>query len=64
MFSSETAPSLDSGELPLPHLGDWMQEGQPVSQGQLRMASLVAVSQSPATAKPRSAKPAPPAWPS
>src|ERR1700722_12226903 len=59
-----TAPGLERGGLALPHLGDWTQEGQPVSQGQEAMASLVAVSQSAATAKPRSAKPAPPAWPS
>ena len=33
-MSNRTAPALSSGELPLPHLGDWTQEGQPVSQGQ------------------------------
>jgi hypothetical protein len=55
---------LDKGELPLPHLGDWTQDGQPASHGQALIAVLVAVSQSAATAKPRSAKPAPPAWPS
>ena len=28
------APSFDSGSLLFPHLGDWMQRGQPESQGQ------------------------------
>src|SRR6266511_705768 len=36
------APALSRGWLPLPHLGDWTQEGQPVSQGQDLMVSLVA----------------------
>ena len=27
-----TAPGLSKGSLPLPHLGDWTQEGQPASQ--------------------------------
>src|SRR4029453_16752831 len=31
-FSKRTAPSLSRGLLPLPHLGDWTQEGQPVPQ--------------------------------
>src|SRR6266568_52505 len=36
------APALSRGWLPLPHLGDWTQEGQPVSHGQDLMVSLVA----------------------
>ena len=43
--SSRTAPRLCSGSLPLPHLGDWMQDGQPASHSQAAMASRVAVSQ-------------------
>ena len=44
--SRVTAPGLDSGSLPFPHLGDWMQDGQPAWHSQLRMASAVAASQS------------------
>ncbi len=33
-----TAPRLCKGSLPLPHLGDWMQEGQPASHSQDAMA--------------------------
>ena len=62
--SRRTAPRLCSGSLPLPHLGDWMQDGQPASHSQEAMASRVAVSQSRAVWKARSAKPAPPGWPS
>ena len=62
--SSRTAPVLDSGSLPLPHFGDWMQEGQPASQPQDSMARAVACSHSLAVWKPRSAKPAPPWCPS
>ncbi|CAM5253410.1 hypothetical protein SHIRM173S_09407 [Streptomyces hirsutus] len=57
---SRTAPRLCSGSLPFPHLGDWMQDGQPASHSQEAMACRVAVSQSPAVRKARSAKPAPP----
>src|SRR5699024_10134614 len=59
--SSVTAPALESGSLPLPHLGDWMHEGQPVSHSQDRIASRVARSHGTALRKPRSANPAPPA---
>ena len=30
----DTAPALSRGEFPLPHLGDWTQEGQPLSHRQ------------------------------
>jgi len=36
--SSRTAPRLCSGSFPLPHLGDWMQDGQPASHSQEAMA--------------------------
>jgi secretion/DNA translocation related TadE-like protein len=62
--SSRIAPALSSGSLPLPHFGDWMQDGQPRSHSQAVMAARVAPSHSPARWKPRSAKPAPPGWPS
>src|SRR5215469_16311951 len=62
--SRVTAPALDSGSLPLPHLGDWMQEGQPAAHSQDAIAWAVARSQSRAARKPRSAKPAPPSCPS
>ena len=45
-FSSTTEPALSSGSLPLPHLGDWMQDGQPRSHSQAVIASRVAVSHS------------------
>lgn len=48
----------------MPHLGDWMQDGQPASHSQEAMASRVAASQARAVWKARSAKPAPPGWPS
>ena len=41
-----TAPDLSSGWFWLPHLGDWTQEGQPLSQGHSRMRSRVARSHS------------------
>src|SRR4029453_8249159 len=41
--SRRTAPALSSGKLPLPHFGDCTQEGQPLSQGQSRTVSRVAV---------------------
>ena len=41
--SNRTAPVLSSGSLKLPHLGDWTHDGHPVSHGQARMASMVAV---------------------
>ena len=62
--SSRTAPALSSGSLPLPHFGDWTQDGQPSRHSQEAMASRVAVSHATAAAWPRSAKPAPPGWPS
>ena len=40
------APCLLRGLLPLPHLGEWMQEGQPESQGQDWIAWRVACNQS------------------
>jgi len=46
LSSSRTEPFLESGSLPLPHLGDWMQDGQPAWHSQLRMASAVARSHS------------------
>jgi secretion/DNA translocation related TadE-like protein len=58
------AAALSSGSLPLPHLGDCTQAGQPVAQGQSRITSRVAVSQRRAQRKPRSANPAPPGCPS
>jgi len=42
--SSLTAPGLSSGSLPLPHLGDWIQDGQPRSHSQAVIAARVAVS--------------------
>jgi len=48
--SSRTAPSLSSGSLPLPHLGDWTQDGHPSEQPQSAMASRVARSQARALA--------------
>ena len=45
-----SAPALSRGSFPLPHLGDWMQEGQPRSHSHEAMASRVAVSQSRARA--------------
>src|SRR5690606_7490494 len=62
--SSRSAPGLLSGSFPFPHFGDWMQEGQPVLHSQSAMAARVAASHSRAAAYPRSAKPAPPSWPS
>ena len=58
------APDLDSGSFPLPHLGDWMQDGQPFAQSHDAMASAVARSQDCAVQNPRSANPAPPSCPS
>ncbi len=46
VLSSRTAPALSSGSLPLPHLGDWIQEGQPRSHSQAVIAASVAPSQS------------------
>lgn len=48
--SNRTAPALSSGSLPLPHLGDWMHDGQPDTQGQPAMRSRVTRSQSAAMA--------------
>jgi secretion/DNA translocation related TadE-like protein len=47
--STRTAPSFDNGSFPLPHLGDWTQEGQPWSHAQAAIASRVARSHSAAT---------------
>ena len=59
------APRLGfKGSFPVPHFGDWMQDGHPAWRSQQAIASAVAVSQSRATAKPRSANPAPPSFPS
>jgi secretion/DNA translocation related TadE-like protein len=58
--STRTAPALSSGSLPLPHLGDCTQDGQPLSHSQLATVARVACSQRRSTAKPRSLKPAPP----
>ena len=58
------APALSSGSLPLPHFGDWMHDGQPDSHSHAATASRVARIQAGKASKPRSAKPAPPGWPS
>jgi secretion/DNA translocation related TadE-like protein len=42
--STVIAPALFSGSLPLPHLGDCTQEGQPAGHSHAAMASRVAVS--------------------
>ena len=57
-------PALSSGLFWLPHLGDWMHDGQPSMHSQAAIASRVAVSHARAAWKPRSANPAPPGWPS
>lgn len=44
--STATAPVLCKGWLPLPHFGDWMQDGQPSSHRHEPIASRVADSQS------------------
>ena len=54
------APALSSGLFWLPHFGDWMHDGQPLTHSQLAIASRVADSQATAVWKPRSEKPAPP----
>lgn len=59
--SKRTAPFLSRGSLPLPHFGDWMQEGQPVEQAQEAMRSRVTASHCAAIRYPCSANPAPPA---
>jgi secretion/DNA translocation related TadE-like protein len=43
--STVIAPALSSGSLPLPHLGDCTQEGQPAGHSHAAMASRVALSQ-------------------
>ena len=43
--SSDAAPALSSGSLPLPHLGDCTHDGQPAAQLQSPIAALVASSQ-------------------
>src|SRR5438093_11154640 len=56
----QRAAPLSSGLLPLPHFGDWTQDGQPETHGQPRRSSLV-VSSSPARpSNPLAARPQPP----
>ena len=43
--SSATAPALSSGSLPLPHLGEWTQDGHPVAHSHATIASRVTWSQ-------------------
>ena len=62
--SSFNEARLSSGWLPLPHFGDCTHDGQPSSQPQERTVSQVASIHSWKRAKPSSAKPAPPGWPS
>jgi len=38
-------PALSNGRLPLPHFGDWTQDGHPSSHGQCRIRSRVARNQ-------------------
>ena len=64
MSSTLTASTLLNGSLPLPHFGDWTQDGQPCSQPHEAIAARVAPSHSRATWNARSEKPAPPGWPS
>ena len=61
---SATAPTLSSGWFWLPHLGDWMHDGQPSVHSQARMVSRVALSHGPAASNPRRENPAPPGCPS
>ena len=58
--SSDAAPCLSSGSLPLPHFGDCTHEGHPREHGHCVIASSVAASQRSAVRNPRSAMPAPP----
>src|SRR3984885_16190725 len=44
--SNRTAPSLDSGSFPLPHLGDWVQEGHPAAHPRDAISWAVAARQS------------------
>lgn len=46
MSRRRIAACLFRGSLPLPHLGDWMQDGQPCSQSHEAIASRVAWSHS------------------
>lgn len=62
--SRDSAPALDSGSLPLPHLGETTQAGQPSAQEHSAIMSAVARTQAAASSAPRSAKPAPPGAPS
>lgn len=59
-LSTESAPDLSSGSFQDPHLGDWMQEGQPAAHWQPAMTSRVALRWRSAAANPSSAIPAPP----
>src|SRR5690606_5892341 len=48
--STAIAPDLSSGALPLPHLGDCTQDGQPARHSQSAIAARVAASHRPRTA--------------
>jgi hypothetical protein len=61
---STPAPSLSSGSLPFPHLGDCTHEGHPATQGQAATTSAVTAQWRSAASKPSSAMPAPPGYPS
>ena len=54
------AAALSKGLFPEPHLGEWMQEGQPSSQGQASMTSRVRWRSSSRMVKARAARPTPP----
>src|SRR5699024_7019848 len=58
--SVEIAPALSRGLLPLPHLGDWMHRGQPVSHGHSRTAAWATRTHCRAAVYPRRANPDPP----
>ena len=58
------AAALSSGSLLLPHLGLWIQEGQPVSQGHSSTVRSVASHNSGSNSKPFSEMPTPPGNPS
>jgi hypothetical protein len=58
--SSDRAPDLSSGSFQLPHLGDWMHDGQPALQPQPVSTAKVALRWRSAASNPSSAIPAPP----
>src|SRR5664280_2367527 len=62
--SNRTAPSLSSGALPFPHLGDWTQDGHPASHSQAAMALPVAASHSWPAARGSPSAGTPPGCPS